>query len=155
MSAWLSPVNGFLRRGGAIVALGALLALAGCGATGGGGASTGGTTSAAPTATSAPAATATATIPANAVAVTITGAAGSYTFNPASVTVPVGGTVVWTNNSAAAHTVTSDTGDAFTWDSSTVSSGGGTFSETFTKAGTYPYHCTFHPFMHGTVVVTG
>ncbi len=154
MSAWSSPLGRFVTRGGAIVSLCALLALAGCGASGGG-ASSGGTTSTAATATSAPAATATSTVPANAVAVKITGGAGSFSFSPASVTVPVGGTVVWTNDSGAAHTVTSDTGDAFTWDSSAVSSGGGTFSETFTKAGTFPYHCSFHPSMHGTVIVTG
>ncbi len=154
MSAWYSSLGRFVTRGGAVVLLGAMIALAGCGASGGG-ASTGGTTSAAPTATSAPAATATSTVPANAVSVKISGASGSFSFSPASVTVPVGTTIVWTNDSASAHTVTSDTGDAFTWDSSAVSSGGGTFSETFTKAGTFPYHCSFHPSMHGTVIVTG
>ena len=29
-----------------------------------------------------------------------------------------------------------------------------TFSHTFTKAGTYHYICSIHPFMHGTVIVT-
>lgn len=154
MAAWSSPLGGILVRGGAVVSLCAMLALAGCGASAGGGASSGGTTPTTATATSAPAA-ATSTVPSNAVAVKITGGAGSFSFSPSSITVPVGATVVWTNDSAAAHTVTSDSGDAFTWDSSTVSSGGGTFAETFTKAGTFTYHCSFHPSMHGTVIVTG
>jgi plastocyanin len=41
------------------------------------------------------------------------------------------------------------------WDSSAIQTGGGTFSFTFTKAGTFTYHCNFHPSMHGTIVVTG
>jgi plastocyanin len=30
---------------------------------------------------------------------------------------------------------------------------GGTYSFTFDKAGTYPYHCTIHPGMTGVVIV--
>jgi plastocyanin len=30
---------------------------------------------------------------------------------------------------------------------------GGTYSYTFATAGTYPYHCAFHPMMTGTIVV--
>jgi plastocyanin len=30
-----------------------------------------------------------------------------------------------------------------------------TYSHKFTVAGTYQYVCTYHPWMHGTVVVTG
>jgi plastocyanin len=101
-----------------------------------------------------PAATST-TSAANATTVKIIGASGNYSFQPASVTVKVGDTVMWVNNSSAPHTSTSDTGSGVTWDSSTIATGGGSFSFVFSKPGTYAYHCSFHPFMHGVIVVTG
>jgi plastocyanin len=93
-----------------------------------------------------------------------------------SVTVPVGGTVTWTNESSnMPHTITFGVvGQAFpqmppfsppsgpsSYDGTqAVNSGpmmpGQTFSLTFTKAGTYEYHCLFHDDtenMIGTVVV--
>jgi plastocyanin len=66
------------------------------------------------------------------------------------IRVSVGSTVTWTNLDAAGHTATSDTGD---FDSGLLGSGQ-SFSFTFTKEGTYKYHCGPHPFMVGTVVVT-
>ena len=61
----------------------------------------------------------------------------------------VGMTVTWTNNDFVDHTTTSNgTG----WNSGVVAPGG-TFSVTFQSAGTFPYHCTIHPGMVGTVVV--
>lgn len=149
---WL---RGIVRQGALVVSLGALVALAGCGSTGGATSTATSTPPPAPTSTTAPASAATATTPANATTIKITGAAGSFSFTPASVTIPVGSTVVWENSSSAPHTSTSDSGDTFTWDSSTIASGGGSFSETFTKAGTYTYHCSVHPSMHGTIIVTG
>lgn len=134
----------------------ALIAFAGCGATAA--ATTGGSTSA-PSATStaapAPTETATAAIPANATTIKITGAAGSFAFQPSSVTIKAGATVVWINDSGAPHTATSDSGDAISWDSSAIDASGGSYSLVFSKPGTYPYHCAFHPFMHGTIIVTG
>lgn len=70
-------------------------------------------------------------------------------FSPASITVKVGDSVTWTNNDSLSHTVTAD-------DNSFASSdlaNGATFSFTFTKAGTFPYHCSIHPSMTATVVV--
>ena len=73
-------------------------------------------------------------------------------FSPKTLTVAPGTTVMWTNKDSAPHTVTSDSG-------STLASGdlsqGKSYTHTFTQAGTYTYHCTIHPFMHGTVIVSG
>lgn len=70
-------------------------------------------------------------------------------FNPTSITVPVNTTIKWTNKDNTAHTVTSTTG---AFDSGTVGSGS-TYSHQFTATGTYPYKCTIHSNMNGTVVV--
>lgn len=74
----------------------------------------------------------------------------NYAFVDQSVTVPVGTTVVWTNDDFTVHTVTSDTG---VWDSGSLQKGG-TFSYTFKTAGTFPYHCIPHPYMTATITVT-
>ncbi|HET8910885.1 MAG TPA: plastocyanin/azurin family copper-binding protein [Ktedonobacteraceae bacterium] len=73
-----------------------------------------------------------------------------YMFSPQSITVKVGTKVVWTNNSDAPHTVTSDN-NAFT--ASQALSEKQMFSQTFTKAGTYTYHCSIHSYMKATVIV--
>ena len=73
----------------------------------------------------------------------------NFAFGPQAVTVKLGTTVHWTNSDSEAHTVTSDTG-AF---NSPVLQPGAGYSFTFTKPGSYSYHCTIHPFMTGTVVV--
>jgi plastocyanin len=65
--------------------------------------------------------------------------------------VAAGAQVTVTNMDSAEHTVTADDGSAFDVD---VKGGGGT--ATFpapSKPGTYAYHCTFHPGMHGTLTV--
>jgi plastocyanin len=73
-------------------------------------------------------------------------------FGPASVNVPVGGTVTWTNNDSVDHTVTSMGKGPL--GSATLHTGG-TYSYTFTTPGTYMYYCAIHPDMMGTVVVGG
>lgn len=75
-----------------------------------------------------------------------------HMFMPATITVPVGATVTWTNQDGAPHTVTSDAQGVF---SSGWRFKGGHFSFAFTRPGTYPYHCSIHKGMHGVVVVTG
>jgi plastocyanin len=72
-------------------------------------------------------------------------------FSPATITVPAGTTVTWKNNDAYAHTSTSDTG---VWDTGNVAAGAST-TTTFSTAGTFPYHCTYHAAMgmKGTVIV--
>jgi plastocyanin len=71
-------------------------------------------------------------------------------FGPRHLTLSRGTQVIWTNQDGFAHTTTSDNG---VWDSAPINSGSH-FARVFTKAGTFTYHCTIHPFMHGTITVT-
>lgn len=79
-------------------------------------------------------------VPAPARAADVTVAVRENFFSPQEVHVDPGDTVTWTHSGTRTHDVTSDTG-AF-------ASGnllrGETFSHTFTKEGTYYYHCSFH-----------
>lgn len=70
-------------------------------------------------------------------------------FNPATITVNAGTTVTWTNKDAIAHTVTSDNS---LFNSGSIGSNG-TYSYTFQTAGSFPYHCSIHTMMTGSVVV--
>lgn len=71
-------------------------------------------------------------------------------FNPAQVTVPVGGTVTWTNDDTVPHTATAR--DRAALQSGTLEPGA-QFSQTFTSPGTYDYFCEFHANMKGQVIV--
>lgn len=73
----------------------------------------------------------------------------NISYEPATVTINVGGTVTWTNDDSVPHTVAADN-DEF---SSGTIDPGQSFSFTFATAGTYPYHCTIHPQMTGVVTV--
>lgn len=78
----------------------------------------------------------------------------NFAYTPASVTIAAGESVLWTMGSdPEQHTVTPDVAGAFT--GSGILGSGQTFQVTFETPGTYPYHCQLHPFMKGTVVVTG
>ena len=69
-------------------------------------------------------------------------------FDPASTTVPVGSSVTWAWAAGSVnHNVTFDDGQK----SADQSTGG--YTRVFDKAGSYPYHCTNHPAMTGTVTV--
>ncbi|MBI5697286.1 MAG: hypothetical protein HZC29_02040 [Thaumarchaeota archaeon] len=70
-------------------------------------------------------------------------------FVPNTVTVAVGGKVTWKNVDTAAHTATASDGS---FDTSLVTAGGSA-SNTFNTAGSYPYMCIVHPWMKGTVNV--
>lgn len=79
-------------------------------------------------------------------------------FDPAEVTVDVGGEVTWSNDDNAAHTVTSgdlsaDPDNVGTVFDSGLFMAGATFSHKFDAAGDYPYFCMVHPWMVGTVTV--
>ena len=73
----------------------------------------------------------------------------NFSFGPQTLTVAAGTTVTWTNRDDIPHTVVSTDG-VF---KSKVRDTDETFSFTFAKAGTYPYYCSVHPKMTGTVVV--
>lgn len=74
-----------------------------------------------------------------------------FEFTPAQVTIRPGATVVWVNQGVIAHTATAD--DA-SWDSGVIEPGA-RWSRTVAEGPPQPYHCTPHPFMKGTVVVSG
>jgi plastocyanin len=98
------------------------------------------------TAYSAPASTAATTTAATATnAATIKG----FAFQPDVLKVEVGAKVTWTNDDTVAHTVTADTNSFASGNLQPA----GSFSFTFTRPGTYAYHCSIHPSMHGSVVV--
>ncbi|HEY3324285.1 MAG TPA: cupredoxin domain-containing protein [Planctomycetota bacterium] len=76
----------------------------------------------------------------------------SFAFQPATPTISVGDTIIWTNNGDRQHTSTSDTG---VWDSGALNPGD-SFSFMYNAAGSFPFHCNFHPtIMTGTVTVNG
>ncbi len=74
----------------------------------------------------------------------------NFSFSPATLNVPVGATVTWTNRDDVPHTIVSSEGKIL---KSPVLDTDQKFSYTFSKAGTYPYYCGIHPKMTGKVVV--
>lgn len=70
-----------------------------------------------------------------------------FAFAPATLTVPVGTTVTWANQDGSNHFVT------FADATSDRLRKGATYTRTFAAPGTYPYECSMHPSMKGTVVV--
>src|SRR5213593_202780 len=75
----------------------------------------------------------------------------NFSFTPAALTIDVGDSVTWSVASGT-HTITADNPGAFP-DHPAPLSAGGSFSATFTTAGTYAYHCSFHAVMHGQITV--
>ena len=76
---------------------------------------------------------------------------GRYSFQPGRLTIKAGDVVVWKNASDAPHTVSSDTG---VFNTRGVVSPNQTFTFTFTRAGTFKYHCNIHLYMHATILAT-
>jgi plastocyanin len=72
-----------------------------------------------------------------------------FLFSPGTITIHVGDTIVWSNKGPSAHTATANNGSFDTG----VLSKGKSASVTFHSPGTFDYHCSIHPFMHGAVVV--
>lgn len=73
-------------------------------------------------------------------------------FTPATVRVATGGTVTWVFQSLG-HNVTFDATSGAPEDIPGVNSNA-SIARTFTTNGTFPYHCTIHPGMTGTVQVS-
>jgi plastocyanin len=76
----------------------------------------------------------------------------NFAFSPATLRIPAGTRIVWTNRDDIPHTVTSampprlfHSGPLDTDDS---------FGFTFATPGTVTYFCALHPHMQGTVIVT-
>lgn len=72
-----------------------------------------------------------------------------FTFQPGRLEIAAGTTIVWTNAGQIAHTVSAEDGS---FDSGLIEPGQ-RGSLTFSRPGTYPFHCTPHPFMRGVIVV--
>jgi plastocyanin len=70
------------------------------------------------------------------------------TFTPADVTIALNGEVDWKNEDQVTHVIKFDNGTTC----GTVM-GGTTMKVRFSAAGLYPYHCTIHTDMKGTVLV--
>jgi plastocyanin len=71
-------------------------------------------------------------------------------YSPQAASLSAGQSLAWTNQGAAPHTATEDSGS---WDTGVLLPGA-TAAVNFAAPGTYAYHCTLHPWMKGSVVVT-
>ena len=76
----------------------------------------------------------------------------SISYDPKSVEVPVGGSIVWTNKAFTNHTATSDDGQTF--DTGEIKPNESSRPVKFDKEGEFKYHCKIHgETMSGTIVV--
>ena len=75
----------------------------------------------------------------------------NFAFEPSSLTVHAGENVTWVNNAGVDHTVVSDNAaDPF---NSGVIANGQSYTHQFAQVGEFPYHCSIHPSMTGTITV--
>jgi len=73
-----------------------------------------------------------------------------YIYKPATLTVPKGTVVTFTNQDSTPHTATSKESGVF--ESGSIDTGKSA-KVTLSQSGTFAYYCLFHPFMKGTIVV--
>jgi len=73
-------------------------------------------------------------------------------FHPAELTVAVGDTIVWINRDIVPHTATANGGDHTKWDTGALTQDN-TGRYVARRAGVVRYSCTFHPTMHGKLIV--
>jgi plastocyanin len=71
-----------------------------------------------------------------------------FAFHPPALHIAKGGAVAFTNSSGTAHTATRPG----SFDTGRIKPGT-TVVVRFKQKGTFAYHCTIHPFMHGKIVV--
>jgi plastocyanin len=69
-----------------------------------------------------------------------------------AVTASAGDVITWTNSDPVPHKVGLDDGSCTM--SANIDGNGGTASLIFNNPGSYPFHCTVHPGMKGTIVVS-
>lgn len=79
----------------------------------------------------------------------VTAVVQDFMFRPSRLEIAVGTTVVWSNGGQVVHTVTAEDGS---FESGPIEVGQRR-GVTFSRPGTFPFHCTPHPFMRGEVVV--
>ena len=75
----------------------------------------------------------------------------NFTFDPQMVTIEPGDSVRWTNYDGVPHTATS-TANPPVWNSGVLEKGEFYLFQ-FTSSGSFPYYCTIHPYMTGTIEV--
>lgn len=73
----------------------------------------------------------------------------NLSFQPASITVGKGSTIVWRNQDTISHTVTAGDGS---FNSGTIVAGDA-FEQRFDEVKTYTYSCGIYPEMKGTIIV--
>ncbi len=130
-----------------LLILASSLAFAACGASDGGG------TASTPADSAPPAASdggATAACEVASGAGDVAGTIAGNAVDPGDVTATVGQVVAFTNEDQVPHTFTLDDGSCDTGNIANGASG----AIRFDAAGSYPFHCTVHPSMTGTVTVS-
>ncbi len=75
---------------------------------------------------------------------------GPFAFSPTSLSIRVGTRVTFTNSTGVTHTFTAR-GGAF---NSGFVAAGQSYTFVFGAAGSFPYYCTIHQYMNGTINVT-
>lgn len=144
----MTPTTRATRTAKASYVLAGLVLLAGCSTS-----STKATTSATASATTPPDSSAPSTSASPALSKADALDISGFSYDPSPLTVKAGATVSVTNQDSADHTVDSDVASLFT--SGNVARGTPVTFVVPKKAGSYTFHCAYHPRMHGTLVVTG
>ncbi|HZM49801.1 MAG TPA: hypothetical protein VFE68_04895 [Vicinamibacteria bacterium] len=82
--------------------------------------------------------------------ISILGDQGGMSFSPATGTLRVGQTVAWRNTDTDLHTATQNSGG---FNTGNITRGSTSAPIAMTAAGSFPYHCSLHPGMVGSLTV--